>query len=195
MFEANSTIQDDKEQKAPEYQDSHVSQSQSSSTGNMKQIETEIGSGEEISSYLKCNHYNATSPAPAPVPSTISSPLEPEHSRPSDHPIPPNTDTAVQRDVDIPAQKQASSQVNIKKEETAPPLLGISSYQSPYTGGRTFNYKEKYPDDEPLGEELNDNSRVFKVYLDEVENFDDDLMRGFRDTIDSLLVFHFSLVL
>ncbi|KAH7872404.1 uncharacterized protein C8R40DRAFT_1017517, partial [Lentinula edodes] len=51
------------------------------------------------------------------------------------------------------------------------------------------NYKEKYPDDEPLGEELNDNAHVFKVYLDEAENFDDDLMRGFRDTIDSLLVF------
>ncbi|KAJ3886334.1 hypothetical protein GG344DRAFT_57645, partial [Lentinula edodes] len=43
--------------------------------------------------------------------------------------------------------------------------------------------------DEPLGEELKENSRVFKVYLDEAESFDDDMMRGFRETIDSLLVF------
>lgn len=56
------------------------------------------------------------------------------------------------------------------------------------TGGRTFNYEEKYAD-EPLGEELKENSRVFKVYLDEAESFDDDMMRGFRETIDSLLVF------
>ncbi|KAJ3853403.1 hypothetical protein EV368DRAFT_26802, partial [Lentinula lateritia] len=50
------------------------------------------------------------------------------------------------------------------------------------------NYEEKYAD-EPLGEELKENSRVFKVYLDEAESFDDDMMRGFRETIDSLLVF------
>ncbi|KAH7872686.1 uncharacterized protein C8R40DRAFT_1203355, partial [Lentinula edodes] len=47
---------------------------------------------------------------------------------------------------------------------------------------------EKYAD-EPFGEELKDNSRVFKVYLDEAEIFDDDMIRGFRETIDSLLVF------
>ncbi|KAH7876101.1 uncharacterized protein C8R40DRAFT_1145916, partial [Lentinula edodes] len=112
---------------------------------------------------------NEIGAAPAPVQSIIFSPLEPEHSRPSDDPIPP-------------------SQENIKKKETSPPLLGMSSYQSPYTGGRTFDYTKKYAD-EPLGEELKDNSRVFQVYLDEAENFDDDMMRGFRETIDSLLVF------
>ncbi|KAF8827894.1 hypothetical protein HHX47_DHR4000456 [Lentinula edodes] len=74
---------------------------------------------------------------------------------------------------------EANSTIQDDKEQKAPE----------YQGGRTFNYKEKYPDDEPLGDELNDNSRVFKVYLDEAENFDDDLMRGFRETIDSLLVF------
>lgn len=30
---------------------------------------------------------------------------------------------------------------------------------------------------------------MFKVYLDEAEIFDDDMIRGFRETIDSLLVF------
>ncbi|KAJ3864156.1 hypothetical protein EV359DRAFT_418, partial [Lentinula novae-zelandiae] len=50
------------------------------------------------------------------------------------------------------------------------------------------NYEEKYAPD-PLGEELNENARVFKVYLDETESFDDDMLRGFKETIDSLLVF------
>ncbi|KAJ3880281.1 hypothetical protein F5051DRAFT_482140, partial [Lentinula edodes] len=99
--------------------------------------------------------------------------LEPEHKN-------------VQEDVNIPAQKQASTPKNIKKDEHG--LLGISSSHSPNPGGRTFNYEEKYAD-EPLGEELKENSRVFKVYLDEAESFDDDMMRGFRETIDSLLVF------
>ncbi|KAJ3803942.1 hypothetical protein F5876DRAFT_71032, partial [Lentinula aff. lateritia] len=77
---------------------------------------------------------------------------------------------------------------NIKKPEVDQSMLGIPSYHSPNTGGRSFDYREKYAD-EPFGEELKDNSRVFKVYLDEAEIFDDDMIRGFRETIDSLLVF------
>ncbi|KAJ3899423.1 hypothetical protein F5879DRAFT_888251, partial [Lentinula edodes] len=151
MSQANSTDQIDEEQKAPDSLELEVLPSQSTLKGKMKEDVNEIGA------------------APAPVQSIIFSPLEPEHSRPSNDPIPP-------------------SQGNIKKKETSPPLLGMSSYQSLYTGGRTFDYTKKYAD-EPLGEELKDNSRVFQVYLDEAENFDDDMMRGFRETIDSLLVF------
>ncbi|KAH8822156.1 hypothetical protein DL96DRAFT_1447025, partial [Flagelloscypha sp. PMI_526] len=39
------------------------------------------------------------------------------------------------------------------------------------------------------GQEASDDARVWKVYLDEAEVYDDDMVRGFRDTIDSLLVF------
>ncbi|KAJ4463917.1 hypothetical protein C8J55DRAFT_538967 [Lentinula edodes] len=56
------------------------------------------------------------------------------------------------------------------------------------TGGRSYNYEEKYAPD-ALGEETSENARVWKVYLDEAENYDDEMLRGFRDTIDSLLVF------
>ncbi|KAJ3871154.1 hypothetical protein F5051DRAFT_300232, partial [Lentinula edodes] len=50
------------------------------------------------------------------------------------------------------------------------------------------DYLKKYAPD-ALGEEMKDNARVFKVYLDEADSFDDDMLRGFRETIDSLLVF------
>ncbi|KAH7867709.1 uncharacterized protein C8R40DRAFT_1063986 [Lentinula edodes] len=46
------------------------------------------------------------------------------------------------------------------------------------TGGRSYNY-----------EETSETARVWKVYLDEAENYDDEMLRGFKDTIDSLLVF------
>ncbi|KAH8824925.1 hypothetical protein DL96DRAFT_1410084, partial [Flagelloscypha sp. PMI_526] len=49
------------------------------------------------------------------------------------------------------------------------------------------NYGLKYPPD-PLGKEADDEARVWMVYLDESESYDDDMVRGFRDTIDSLLV-------
>ena len=55
-------------------------------------------------------------------------------------------------------------------------------------GGRSYNYVEKYAPD-PSGERLSDNARVWKVYLDEAESYDDDMLKGYRDTIDSLLVF------
>ncbi|KAH8810218.1 hypothetical protein DL96DRAFT_1447325, partial [Flagelloscypha sp. PMI_526] len=55
-------------------------------------------------------------------------------------------------------------------------------------GPRNYNYDQRYSLDEP-GEEATDDARVWKVYLDEAEGFDDDMIRGFRETIDSSLVF------
>lgn len=64
------------------------------------------------------------SPHPAPIIIDITDPfsLEPEYKN-------------VQEDVNTPAQKQASSPKNIKKDE--PGLLGISSSHSP-NPGETF---------------------------------------------------------
>ncbi|GAW04980.1 hypothetical protein LENED_006810 [Lentinula edodes] len=98
-----------------------------------------------------------------------------------------------QDNTNLPVQKQGSSSAKVKEEDTQPPL-GMPHYRSPYSGGRLFDYEERYAPD-PLGEEMRENARVFKVYLDEANDFDDDMLRGFRETIDSLLVFHFSLEL
>ncbi|KAF5337986.1 hypothetical protein D9758_014303 [Tetrapyrgos nigripes] len=75
-----------------------------------------------------------------------------------------------------------------KKKGNLHRLLGITEYQSPYTGTRDYDYTRKYPKDE-LGKEASENARVWKVYLDEAETFDDEMLKGFRDTLDALLVF------
>ncbi|KIK59934.1 hypothetical protein GYMLUDRAFT_244707 [Collybiopsis luxurians FD-317 M1] len=79
-----------------------------------------------------------------------------------------------------------------KKDNEGARFFGIppyqSPYQSPYTGARTYNYTEKYAPD-PFGEEFKENAQVWKVYLGEAENYDDEMLRGFKDTIDSLLKF------
>ncbi|KAH8817820.1 hypothetical protein DL96DRAFT_397466 [Flagelloscypha sp. PMI_526] len=65
-------------------------------------------------------------------------------------------------------------------------FFGIPRYQ-PFTGGRTFDYEQKYPPD-PSGKEASPEARVWLTYLDEAEMYDHDMIQGFRDTIDSLLV-------
>ena len=55
------------------------------------------------------------------------------------------------------------------------------------TGGRSFDYEQKYPPD-PSGKEASPEARVWLTYLDEAEMYDHDMVQGFRDTIDSLLV-------
>ncbi|KAJ7586322.1 hypothetical protein C8J56DRAFT_721158, partial [Mycena floridula] len=50
------------------------------------------------------------------------------------------------------------------------------------------DYEEKYAPD-PMGHQIKLNARVWKVYLDESESYDEDMLRGFWDTIDALLVF------
>ncbi|KAH8799229.1 hypothetical protein DL96DRAFT_1638080 [Flagelloscypha sp. PMI_526] len=65
-------------------------------------------------------------------------------------------------------------------------FFGIPRYQ-PFIGARSFNYEHKYPPD-PLGQEARDEARVWSTYLDEAESYDHDMIQGFRDTLDSLLV-------
>ncbi|KAH8796261.1 hypothetical protein DL96DRAFT_1510919, partial [Flagelloscypha sp. PMI_526] len=65
-------------------------------------------------------------------------------------------------------------------------LFGIPRYH-PFTGGRSFDYEQRYPLD-PDGKEAGPEARVWLTYLDEAEMYDHDMIQGFRDTIDSLLV-------
>ncbi|KAH8799514.1 hypothetical protein DL96DRAFT_868247 [Flagelloscypha sp. PMI_526] len=77
----------------------------------------------------------------------------------------------------------------VRKEE-ARRLFGVLSQVDSVktSGGKTYNYEEKYPEDAP-GDELGADARVFKVYNDEAEKYDADMIRGFRDSFDGLLVF------
>ncbi|KAF5343026.1 hypothetical protein D9758_011112 [Tetrapyrgos nigripes] len=78
--------------------------------------------------------------------------------------------------------------VSETKPEAPRRLLGIAEHQTAYTGNRNYDYTQKYPPDE-FGQEASENARVWKVYLDEAEAFDDEMLKGFRDTLDALLVF------
>ncbi|KAJ3769678.1 hypothetical protein FB446DRAFT_617727, partial [Lentinula raphanica] len=56
------------------------------------------------------------------------------------------------------------------------------------TGRRSYDYGKKYEQDPP-GQEIEKNARVWKVYLDEAESQDAEMMEGFKGTIDTLLIF------
>ncbi|KAF5315980.1 hypothetical protein D9758_018368 [Tetrapyrgos nigripes] len=57
-----------------------------------------------------------------------------------------------------------------------------------YSDNRNYDYTKKYPADE-FGQEVGEKARVWKVYLDEAEEYDREMLTGFRDTLDALLVF------
>ncbi|KAG6863366.1 hypothetical protein C0993_011816 [Termitomyces sp. T159_Od127] len=57
-----------------------------------------------------------------------------------------------------------------------------------FPDGRNYDYRKRYNDDEP-GKEAEDNARVWKVCLDEAGEYDMDMIQGFQDNINSLLVF------
>ncbi|KAH8834735.1 hypothetical protein DL96DRAFT_1808703 [Flagelloscypha sp. PMI_526] len=84
---------------------------------------------------------------------------------------------------------------HVQENPKQPPptkLFGIPQYHTGYAGyhgARNFDYDSKYPNNDPPGEEASDIARVWMIYNDEAEMYDDDMLRGFRDTIDSLLVF------
>ncbi|KAG6871878.1 hypothetical protein C0995_015467 [Termitomyces sp. Mi166 len=72
-----------------------------------------------------------------------------------------------------------------------PDLLHTSvpaSFPATSFGGRNYDYTKIYSPDKP-GDEAKGNARVWNVYLDEAENYDADMIQGFRTIIDGLLVF------
>jgi hypothetical protein len=56
------------------------------------------------------------------------------------------------------------------------------------SGNTPYDYEQRYPPDEH-GEELGPNARVWCVYHDEATAFDMEMVEGWRDTTDVLLVF------
>ncbi|KAG6848057.1 hypothetical protein H0H93_003798 [Arthromyces matolae] len=74
-----------------------------------------------------------------------------------------------------------------------PPLFSSrpSAHARPgdaFGGSRVYDYTMKYPPDQ-LGEEHKENARVWNIYLDEAENHDRDMLQGFREIIDGVLIF------
>ncbi|KAG6901208.1 hypothetical protein C0995_015401 [Termitomyces sp. Mi166 len=65
---------------------------------------------------------------------------------------------------------------------------GPTTFGTAGSGGRNYDYTKIYGPDRQ-GEEIKENARVWNVYLDEAENYDADMIQGFRNIIDGLLVF------
>jgi hypothetical protein len=53
---------------------------------------------------------------------------------------------------------------------------------------RYRNYAELYPEDR-LMEELGDNARIWRVYIDETDRMDAELVERWKATLDTLLIF------
>lgn len=51
-----------------------------------------------------------------------------------------------------------------------------------------FDYEQKYEEDD-YGDELGSNARFWRVLLDEGQAYDAEMIEGWRDTLDVLLVF------
>ncbi|KAH8822335.1 hypothetical protein DL96DRAFT_348358 [Flagelloscypha sp. PMI_526] len=94
----------------------------------------------------------------------------------------------------VPVNYGQSQAAEFSEPKSGPPnrILGIPDYQHrpvhPASSDRIYNYDAKYPPD-PAGEEASENARVWAIYLDEADVYDDDMICGFRDTTDALLVF------
>ncbi|KAH0583178.1 hypothetical protein H2248_011060 [Termitomyces sp. 'cryptogamus'] len=54
--------------------------------------------------------------------------------------------------------------------------------------GRNHDYTTIYGPDKP-GEEAKENARIWKIYLDEAENYNAGMIRKLENIMDSLLVF------
>lgn len=50
------------------------------------------------------------------------------------------------------------------------------------------DYEQKYPPDEEY-QEMAPSARVYKTYVDEAEKHDTELVEGWRDSLDMLLLF------
>ncbi|KAI3604641.1 hypothetical protein WG66_008301, partial [Moniliophthora roreri] len=86
----------------------------------------------------------------------------------------------------------SSSNVRVpfrRSESSGSTLFGIQRENS-FPGYRphTRDYEQEYPED-AYGEEIGSDARVWMAYLDESGLFDMEMLSGWKDTIDVLLVF------
>ncbi|KAK7440465.1 hypothetical protein VKT23_017105 [Stygiomarasmius scandens] len=125
---------------------------------------------------------------PESQPTTISQDPQSTHVLPAESTPHQGTDGVGQAGENGANQQPVRSRNPVKKSENRGILLNMPGYQSSYTGNRDYDYEKKYPPD-PYGQEIGEDARIWKVYLDEAEAYDDEMLKGFRETINSLLVF------
>ena len=68
------------------------------------------------------------------------------------------------------------------------PIHPIVAFLTLLQGSRLNDYNNLYPEDQYM-EEMNDNARVWRVYLDEADRTDAELVDIWKATLDTLLIF------
>ncbi|PBK78401.1 hypothetical protein ARMSODRAFT_39751 [Armillaria solidipes] len=96
------------------------------------------------------------------------------------------TGNTVDEEKDTPTQLYHES-VHPAKASKRFGLKGSAPYRSPKDND-PFNYEEKYPED-AYCEEMGQNARVFRTYLDERRIYDANMVEEARDGVDVILVF------
>ncbi|KAK0476770.1 hypothetical protein IW261DRAFT_1367571, partial [Armillaria novae-zelandiae] len=66
--------------------------------------------------------------------------------------------------------------------------MGVERTEYIIKGSDPFNYEQKFPEDK-RHEEMGPNARVWRTYLEECATFDIEMVEGWRDGLDVLLVF------
>ncbi|KAK0237118.1 hypothetical protein EDD85DRAFT_836147 [Armillaria nabsnona] len=67
-------------------------------------------------------------------------------------------------------------------------LFGFNGLDFIVKGNDPFDYKQKLPEDKQC-EELGPAAQVWRTYLDECTLFDHEMVEGWKDGLDGLLVF------
>ncbi|KAK0237121.1 hypothetical protein EDD85DRAFT_1007874, partial [Armillaria nabsnona] len=75
-----------------------------------------------------------------------------------------------------------------KRRKSTRGLMGMKTHEYLIKGNDPFDYEQKFPDDKRY-EELGPAARVWRTYLEECAAFDVEMVEGWRDGLDVLLVF------
>ncbi|KAL0959292.1 hypothetical protein HGRIS_014557 [Hohenbuehelia grisea] len=118
----------------------------------------------------------------------IASPVESLSDNRSAQSVHSDDPVASGKDEPTPAPNPTSNRRSKAFTHTAFGLKPKHRYQKHAGFLDPRDYENKYPED-PMYEELSDNARVWRVYLDEVADFDVDMVEKASDGLDLLLVF------
>ncbi|KAF8827760.1 hypothetical protein HHX47_DHR4000059 [Lentinula edodes] len=102
--------------------------------------------------------------------------------------MPGNPDSAIQEMLEIMRDIRDMMHSLESSIPAGPRVADEDGAPSPHSGTANYDYRVKYPKD-PRYHELDEEARVWWVYLDEASDFDNDMVGELGDSLDILLVF------
>ncbi|KAG7443323.1 uncharacterized protein BT62DRAFT_340749 [Guyanagaster necrorhizus] len=93
-----------------------------------------------------------------------------------------------QHDNDQPEVENPAYDSSRRRRNSTRGLMGVKMREYVVKGNDPFDYEQKFPEDKRY-EELGPTARVWRTYLEECATFDIEMVEGWRDGLDVLLVF------